>query len=178
MAHVGAMPALCIINGQSLISQGMQQTGERRPRKRHATFEAAGVEKETMAAAGLFRADEDRVIDRTAIVTVPCKYSAMSDRPSTRRVVSLTRAPANRRGTELRTQTIAVSPRSASRGGLASQAARSKRAQLACSLPHRKIVFVKLHEFDYRRHGLFAATQVENCVTTNDPRTIGLIQRR
>jgi hypothetical protein len=171
------MPALCIINGQSLITQGMQQTGERNPGKPHATFEAAGAGKETMAA-GLLRADEDRVIDRTATVTVPCLYSAMSERPSTRRVESLTRAPAKRRGTKLRTQTIAVSPRSASRGGLVSRAARSKRAQLACSLPPRKIVFVKLHEFDCRRHGLFAATQLENCVTTNDPRTIGLIQHR
>jgi hypothetical protein len=51
--QVGAMPALCIINGQSLITQGMQQTGERIPGKPHATFEAAGAGKETMAA-GLF----------------------------------------------------------------------------------------------------------------------------
>jgi hypothetical protein len=62
----------------------MQQTGERNPGKPHATFEAGGGWKGDDGYRTI-RADEDRVIDRTATVTVSCIYSAMSELPSTRR---------------------------------------------------------------------------------------------
>jgi hypothetical protein len=41
--------------------------------------------------------------------------------------------------------------------GAASRAARREGAELAGSFPARQEVFVKLHELDCRRHGLFLA---------------------
>src|SRR5882757_279351 len=50
----------------------------------------------------------------------------------------------------------------------ASRAPSGERAELARSFPARKEVLVKLHELDCRRHSLFLAVQLENCITADD----------